>query len=182
MQSLPSSSSIWRYCAQRFASLLKESANSTHFSGGFLTSKEYSQGIGLLASMPWADSKDYAACIAGANDLSSNRGDPNSAATLIRQPDPVGTTPDLGSGSYAFGKTLAMLLVFCGLVVFWHRSQGWLQSRPWWNLLSLALAWWLIAGDLWLPSFLALISAIVAVDSYRMVIGQFRRNEIRVPR
>lgn len=182
MQSLPSSSSTWRYSAQRFASLLKESSNSTHFSGGFLTSKEYSQGIGLLASMPWADSKDYAACIAGASDLSSNRGDPDSVAVLIRQPDPIGTTRDQRAGSYALGKTLAMILVFCGLVVFWHRSQGWLQSRPWWDLLSLALAWWLIAGDLWLPSFLALISAIVVVDSYRMVIGQFRRNAIRVPR
>jgi hypothetical protein len=62
------------------------------------------------------------------------------------------------------------------------RNHAWLQRRSWWNLLCVALAWWLLTGDLWVPVAAGLLAALLVIDTYWMLSVQFRQTGIRGPR
>ena len=176
-------SQAWRYCAGRFAEMLWAAASASHPSFGSLSSEDFEAGVQTLSEMPWTSPADYRHVLD-----SSIRSDPHDGDTDLNTLPKEHTSPIAGSGSFKSVTSELMvqcflpLLVFISLAWLWRRNQGWLHHRTWWQLLSLALAWWLLTGDLLLPSLAALLAAVLAMDTYWMITAQFRQTGIRVPR
>lgn len=176
-------SEAWRYCAGRFAEMLWAAASASQPSVASLSSEDFEAGVQTLSELPWTSPAEYRHFLDSKirSDLHDHDTDLNNLAKEH-------TSPIAGSGSFKPVTSELMvqcflpLLVFIGLSWLWQRNQGWLHHRTWWQLLSLALAWWLLTGDLLLPSLAALLAAALAMDTYWMITAQFRQTGIRVPR
>ena len=176
-------SEAWRYCAGRFAEMLWASASASQPSVASLSSEDFEAGVQTLSELPWTSPAEYRHFLD-----SKIRSDLHDRDTDLNTLSKEHTSPIAASGSFKpviselMVQCFLPLLVFISLGWLWRRNQGWLHHRTWWQLLSLALAWWLLTGDLLLPSLAALLAAALAMDTYWMITAQFRQTGIRVPR
>ena len=148
-----------------------------------LSPEDYAQGIETLVSLPWNDAEDYRQAmqpILNQHTSEAEISDNQNRVNTKENSRPSGFLRSIDNL-----QVLYTLVPLVGLLLFltsWSRINPWLQKRPWWNLLSVALAWWLITGDLLLPSLIALAASILAIDTYWMISVQFRQTGIRAPR
>jgi hypothetical protein len=178
--SVDSRSDSWRYAAGRLAQLLEYSTIEKGSSNRRLSQEEFTQGVNSLSNLPWRDLEDYRSAVQRASIASLESqtiGEEQETLYQIRQSSSVARS--VGYPLLPFGLSMTILLAS---YLYLGGNHAWLQKRPWWNLLCVALAWWLLTGDLWVPVAAGLLAALLVIDTYWMLSVQFRQTGIRGPR
>ena len=170
----------WRHSAGKLAQLLRYSAIETGSGNRWLSQEEFTQGVESLSNLPWSAPEEYRSAVQRASIASLESqtiGEEQEALYQIRQSSSLARS--VGYPLLPFGLSMTILLAS---YLYLGGNHAWLQKRPWWNLLCVALAWWLLTGDLWVPVAAGLLAALLAIDTYWMLSVQFRQTGIRGPR
>jgi hypothetical protein len=173
-------SDSWRYAAGKLAQLLRYSAIETGSNDRWLSQEEFTQGVESLSNLPWSAPEEYRSAVQRASIASLESqtiGEEQETLDQFRRGSSFARS--VGYPLLPFGLSMTILLAS---YLYLGRNHAWLQRRSWWNLLCVALAWWLLTGDLWVPVAAGLLAALLVIDTYWMLSVQFRQTGIRGPR
>jgi hypothetical protein len=170
----------WRYAAGKLAQLLRYSAIETGSGNRWLSQEEFTQGVESLSNLPWSAPEEYRSTVQRASRASLESQTIGEEQETL-DPFQLGSSfaRSVGYPLLPFGLSMTILLAS---YLYLGRNHAWLQRRSWWNLLCVALAWWLLTGDLWVPVAAGLLAALLVIDTYWMLSVQFRQTGIRGPR
>jgi hypothetical protein len=170
----------WRYAAGKLAQLLRYSAIETGSGNRWLSQEEFTQGVESLSNLPWSAPEEYRLAVQRASRASlESQTIGEEQETLDPFQRGSSFARSVGYPLLPYGLSMTILLAS---YLYLGRNHAWLQRRSWWNLLCVALAWWLLTGDLWVPVAAGLLAAILVIDTYWMLSVQFRQTGIRGPR
>jgi hypothetical protein len=170
----------WRHAAGKLAQLLKYSAIETGSGNRWLSQEEFSQGVESLSNLPWSAPEEYRSAVQRATIASlESQTIGEEQETLYQDRHGSSFARSVGYPLLPYGLSMTILLAS---YLYLGRNHAWLQRRSWWNLLCVALAWWLLTGDLWVPVAAGLLAALLVIDTYWMLSVQFRQTGIRGPR
>ena len=167
----------WRLTAQRVAALLWEQAEVDGYQFSVNEQDKVSSWIRLMGAFPWKDGRDFSASVLSARTRTFVSS-PLTDAEISR----ASTLTWSNNISEEFLHLIPPVVLYSAYLFFAWRSRKLMVKKPWWQLLFLAAGWWFIAGDLWIPTIMAAIAAILVVDTYLLASEQFRQTGIRGPR